>query len=452
MARHYFLFILTFFIFSTFAVTYSHVYAQNLKLIRDSEIENTIRSYAKPLLKAAGLPESSVHIHIVNDNRINAFVFDGLNIFINTGLLLKSENLGEIIGVLAHEIGHLEGAHLARTKTAIKNASNKGLITQILGALTAIGSKNSSAIGDASRVIIMAGSATAQNHFLSYSRSQEQAADQASLKYLDKTKQSARGLMQLLKRLKKQELLNSNSQNPLIRTHPVTQERIRLVAKHIQTSPYSNKPYSAEQITQYQRMKGKLKAFILPPNEILTNIDPEETGFINQYTRAISLYRTSELELSLSIINQLIKKFPQDPWFRELKGQFLFETGHIEESIQPYIKAVALAPRAPLLRLGLARAQIETNKEINLIAAIRNLKVASQIEADYPPFWYFLGVAFGRLEMFADADLALAEYALIRGQNKKSMHHAKRAYSALGKGSPQSQRALDIINLIENKL
>jgi predicted Zn-dependent protease len=199
-------------------------------------------------------------------------------------------------------------------------------------------------------------------------------------------------------------------------------------------------------------MKGKLKAFILPPNEILTNIDPEETGFINQYTRAISLYRTSELELSLSIINQLIKKFPQDPWFRELKGQFLFETGHIEESIQPYIKAVALAPRAPLLRLGLARAQIETNKEINLIAAIRNLKVASQIEADYPPFWYFLGVAFGRLEMFADADLALAEYALIRGQNKKSMHHAKRAYSALGKGSPQSQRALDIINLIENKL
>ena len=184
MARHYFLFILTFFIFSTFAVTYSHVYAQNLKLIRDSEIENTIRSYAKPLLKAAGLPESSVHIHIVNDNRINAFVFDGLNIFINTGLLLKSENLGEIIGVLAHEIGHLEGAHLARTKTAIKNASNKVLITQILGALTAIGSKNSSAIGDASRVIIMAGSATAQNHFLSYSRSQEQAADQASLKYL----------------------------------------------------------------------------------------------------------------------------------------------------------------------------------------------------------------------------------------------------------------------------
>tara|TARA_Y100001934_G_C12382773_1_gene793507 strand:+ start:1928 stop:3286 length:1359 start_codon:yes stop_codon:yes gene_type:complete len=450
VAKLSFLIFFNLIVFSSITITHSFSYAQNLNLIRDSEIENTIRGYSSPLLKAAGLPDSSVRIHIVNDNNINAFVTNGLNIFINTGLIINSDSIGEITGVIAHEIGHLEGAHLARSKEAIRNAENEIILAQILGALTAIGSQNSKSTGNAASAIILAGSATAQNRFLRYNRSQEQAADQAALKYLDNTKQSANGLLAILKKLQKQEAINSISQNPISRTHPVTQERIRLVSKHIETSINSNNQHSPSEILKYERMKYKLKSFLSPPGEVIKFIDIKKNDLLNRYAKAILTFRTSDTELSLSILNDLIFDYPDDPWIHELLGQFLFESGLITQAITPYRQAVSIKPKEPLLRLGLARAQIESGKKENLSEAIKNLKIATHLENSYAPYWYFLAIAFGKSGYFAEAELALAESALLRGQIQKALHHAQKSLENIETDLPVKRRAQDIINLLEN--
>ncbi|MFQ5958858.1 MAG: M48 family metallopeptidase, partial [Alphaproteobacteria bacterium] len=244
-----------------------------ISFIRDAEIENTIRTYATPLFTAAGFDADQVRVLIVNDSRLNAFVAGGMNLFLNTGLLLASESPEQVIGVIAHETGHIAGGHLARTQDALRGASAAAILAYVLGAAAiAAGSAEGGA------AVIAGGQSIAQQTFLQYSRSQEQAADQFAVSVLDATGQSAEGLLQFLEILGDQEVLLTSSQDPYLRTHPLTRDRIGFLRHHVQISPFSGRAPPPAFVEAFARMQAKLRGFLDPPERTLARYPASDTG------------------------------------------------------------------------------------------------------------------------------------------------------------------------------
>lgn len=413
--------------------------AKGLSLIRDSEVENIIRAYAAPLFTAAGLDAAAVNVQIVNDSRLNAFVAGGLNLFVNTGLLMASDSPDEIIGVFAHETGHIAGGHLARTREAVENATAEAILAYILGAAAIVAGS-----GKAGGAIIGSGTAIAQQSLFRYSQAQEQSADQAAVRYLEAVGRSAKGMLEIFYKLEDQELLSPERQDPYLRSHPLTRDRIRFVRNFIETSNYSSAVSDEGEVKTHIRMVAKLYAFLNSPGRTLRTYRESDTRIPARYARAIAYYRIPDLERAIGEIDALLAEFPDDPWFQELKGQILFENGHIALSVAPYERAVALRPDEALLRLGLARAQIEINNSSFTKKAIDNLVAAIRSEPNYAPHWHFLGIAYGRDGQLAQSSLALAEASLLRDEFVEAKYHAEKAKRGLENGSPAYLRADDI--------
>ena len=239
------------------AVGAAPAHAQKLSFIRDAEIENTIREFAIPVFRAAQLDPAAIKIYLVQDNTINAFVAGGQRLFINTGLLTKSTNAGQIIGVIAHETGHIAGGHLARIQDALQNSTATTILSLILGG-AAIGAGR----GDLAGVIVVAGQGISMRNLLQYTRTQESSADQAGLKYLETAGLSAKGLLEFMDILGDQELLQPEQQDPYVLTHPLTRDRIAAIADYVSRSPLADKPLPAAYEVMHARMKAKLYAFL----------------------------------------------------------------------------------------------------------------------------------------------------------------------------------------------
>ena len=415
--------------------------AQGMSLIRDAEIEDIIRAYAAPLLEAAGLGTDAVRLHIVNDDRINAFVAGGPNLFLSTGMLAAAEEPGEIIGVIAHEIGHIAGGHLVRTRGAMENASAEMILATVLAAGAIIAGE-----GEVGSALITGGQAMAQQSLLRYSRAQEQSADQAAVRLLERTGQSAAGLLRMFQRLEERERLALGDANGYARTHPLTRERIRFIRDHVEEEEPVADGVSDAQRTAHRRMVAKLKGFLDPPEETLRAYPAEDESTEARYARAIAYYRIPDLERAVAALDALLADHPDEPWFHELKGQTLFENGRVREAIAPYERAVALEGDAALLRLGLARAQIELGDAASLASAIENLAAATRLEQTAPQHWYQLGIARGRAGERAASSLAFAEAAYLRGDAERAHYHATAAAESLLRGSAGWLRAEDILN------
>ena len=413
---------------------------QRISLIRDAEIETIIRGYATPIFEAAGLSASDVRIHLVNDQRLNAFVANGLNLFIHTGLIQRTDDPTQLIGVIAHETGHISGGHLVRVRDEMSNAVVQTLLGAALGAAAALASGE----GGVGAAIAMGTQEMARRNFLQYSRSQESSADQAALRYLDATGLSARGLLQFLEVLGEQELLSSTRQDPYLRTHPITQERIDSTREHVARSRYSDAPAPAEWREAHARIRAKLDGFLYPPQTTLARYKPEDRSLGARYARSIAYYRQADLANALPMIDALIAESPRDPYFHELRGQMLFENGRVVESIPSYERAVQLLPGSPLLRQELARASIETQDAGRLKQAISHLNEATRLEPGSPWTWRLLGIAYGKDGQMGMASLALAESALLRGARNEARSQAERAQRALQEGSASWLRADDI--------
>jgi len=413
--------------------------AQGLSFIRDSEIENTIRSYTTPLFGAAGLNASAVNVFIVSDKRLNAFVAGGMNLFINTGMLIASDEPGEVIGVLAHETGHIAGGHLARTREAVRNASAEAILAYILGAGAIIAGQ-----GQAGGAILQGGTGLAQQSLIRYSQAQEQSADQAAVQLLDATGQSSGGLLEIFGKLEDQELLSISRQDPYLRSHPLTRQRINFVQNHFDHSKFSNVPSSQAQLMAHRRMVAKLVAFLNAPSRTLRRYPESDNSFPARYARAIAHFKVPDIDRALVEIRSLLADHPNDPWLHELEGQFLFENGRVVDAIVPYERAVALAPGAPLLRLELSRALLESGDDKRAKQAIDHLKTATRAEQTYAPYWKMLGIAYGRDGEFARSSLAFAESAMLRGNFSEAIHHAERAAAGFKQGAPSRLRAEDI--------
>ena len=410
------------------------------RLVRDAEIENTIRAYATPLFQAAGLSAADVNIYLINDSSLNAFVAGGLNLFLHTGLLMRSRTPNQIIGVIAHETGHISGGHLARFQGQIRNASIIAILAMIAGAGVAAAGG-----GDLGAAIMTGGPAVAQSQILGYSRAQESAADQAALSFLDATGQSVKGLADFFRIIEGQEMLTASRQDPYMRTHPLSRDRIEVVEQHLRTSQYSDTPDAPEFVDMHRRMLAKLEGFLLPPSQVLARYKEDDTRIEARYARAIALYRFPDLKRALPLIDGLIAEEPDNAYFHELKGQMLFENGRGAEALAPYQRAVELEPDAAPLRVDLARAMIERNDPALNKQAIVNLQRATRREPLNGFAWSQLAIAYGRDEQLGMSALAQAEAALARNNKREAWAQATRADKMLERGSGGWLRAQDII-------
>ncbi|HMK69077.1 MAG TPA: M48 family metalloprotease, partial [Stellaceae bacterium] len=277
-----------------------------------------------------------------------------------------------------------------------------------------------------------------------FSIAQEAQADQAGLRFLDRTHQSARGLLEFFQILQQQELLAGIKEIPYLRTHPLTVQRIEYIGEHVKNSPYSNVPDPPEWVELHKRMKAKLAAFLAPPGAAVRDYPESDNSVAARYARAISYYRIPDLNRAVPIIDGLIKQEPNNPYFYELKGQMMFENGHVRDAVAPYQKAVQLAPDTALLRVELAQVELETDDPKLNRDALAQLLAADRYESRNPETWRLLAIAYGRSGDLGNSALALAEQAMAQGDRSMARTEAERAIQLLPVGSPGRLRAEDI--------
>lgn len=419
-------------------------YAQRINLIRDAEIENTIRTFVIPIWKAAGLDPNAVEIMIVQDGSLNAFVAGGQRIFINTGLIMRTETPNQLIGVLAHESGHIAGGHLARMQEELRSLSTMQILETILagGALAggAVSGGGTGRGGPTGGVTKAPGSIMS---FLKYSQTQEFAADQAAMGYLQRTGQSPKGTIEFLRTLQKEERMAMTQRDPYLSTHPLTPDRISAFEEAAARSPYVNTPDTPQFLNMHHRMVAKLYGFIVP-DVALQRFSEADRSVPARYARAIALYRKGTLGSALLTIDSLLKEYPNDPYFHEVRGQMLYENGRAAEAVPSYRRAVQLLPAAGILKIDLARALLDTNKPENDREAIRNLELAVQQESGSFELWRLMAAGYSKQNNAGMTSLARAEMAILRGQRSEAQSHAAAAERGLQPGTPAWQRAQDI--------
>jgi len=423
--------------------------AQNGKapvLIRDTEIENIMSEWAAPIFKAADIAPDNVHMILVQSDDINAFVAGGANIFFYTGLLTKTDSPGEIFGVLAHELGHISGGHLILSRDALERASYESIIGTILGIGAAIATGN----GGAAAAISGGANSVAQRRFLAHSRVNESSADQAALTYFEKAELSPRGLISFMSKLESQELLPTSQQSEYVRTHPITRDRVEALQARAQTSPFNDKPYPAQWIEQHARLKAKLIGFI-NPGRVPWVYDDRDTSIPARYARAIAAYRENRVDKALQKMDELLALESGNPYFLELKGQMLVEFGRIKEGIPYYRKSVKILDKAPLIRIALAHALLESGEDKALIdEAVNHLERALQKEPRSTRAHRLIATAYGRLGQENKAKIHLSEEAILQGRLPYAKQLAETVLKNVENGSREWLQAKDILAHIEN--
>ncbi len=416
--------------------------AKPLRLIRDAEVENTIRAYAAPLFHAAGLNPEAITVYLVQDPRLNAFVTAGLNMFINTGLLMRTDDPLQVIGVVAHETGHLSAGHTATRNENVRRTTQGVLASYVLGLAAAIASGRPGLAG----AVISGGQDIALKGLLSYTRGQESAADRVAVQLLNGTGQSPRGLLEFMRILAGQEVLLSTNQDPYLRSHPLSQDRVAFLEDQVRKSPYGGTPASPGFVMLHERMQAKLTGFLQPMERVLRRYPESDGSLPARYARTIAHYRNSDLETALDLTEGLIAERPDDPYFREVKGQMLFENGRIAEALPAYEAAKRLLPDSPQLRLGLAQVLIEINEPEFDRTALVHLAQTLRHEPSNAFAWRLSAIAHGRRGDVGLTALALAESALARGKPKEAREQAARAQKILAEDSVGWLRAADIEN------
>jgi len=410
--------------------------------VRDAETETLLRNLAHPLFSAAGVDPALVRITLIQARPINAFVTTGNRLFINTGLIQQAEGVGELIGVLAHETGHIAGGHVSRLPEEMRNAMIRSIAGMLLGGAAAAAGGRSGG-GEAAGAIMLGSQAMAMGELYAFTRAQEQAADQAGMLYLDRLGWSGRGLERLLTRMQDQELLSTARQDPYFRTHPLSRDRLEFVQEWVARSRATEKPFPPAFEASFRMVRAKLDGFIDAPATTWRRYPESDTSAPARYARAIAQYRSGRTDTALGILESLMREQPTNPWLRELQGQILFEAGRVREAIAPLREAARLVPSQALIRLALGRALLEAGEPAQLRAAVEELEASLRIERDNAFAWRQLGIAHGRLGEMPQADLALAEEAMLKGDYPTVRFRARRAEEALPPG-PLRLRAQDL--------
>ncbi len=409
-------------------------------LLRDSETEEFLRDVTRPLFEAAGLVPEAVDIYIIGDNTPNAFVTMGQSMFIHTGLFLAADNFNQVLGVLAHETGHISGGHFARSDENAEAPTAMALLSMLLGAAAMAAGSADAGIG-----LMMGGQTMAQRSALSFSRSQETAADQAGARLLTAIGASGRGLMEFFENLRSREMMMLIRQNPYVRTHPLNSDRILRLQNVLSNSPFFNTPTPPEVEAKFQRIKAKMAGYMQDPRITFNDYPETDTSVAARYARVYAYNQNIEWNKALDEAYSLIEEYPEDPYFREIAGQILMENGQVQESLPYYRQANELKPEDPLIMTSLAHSlsTLETpeyDKE-----AIDLLEQVVSIDTINAFAWRLLATIYTRTNQEALASHASAEMFLLYRQYGNAIQHATRAENMLDRGTPKWLRTQDIL-------
>jgi predicted Zn-dependent protease len=424
--------------------------AQDVELIRDTEIERVLKSYEDPLLVAAGIDPATVRLYLISDPEINAeatqspIANEEEDILVNTGTFLQLRTPNQIIGILAHETGHIAGGHLIRDTTAMQKAS----IPMLIGMAVGIAAIAAGAGGDAGMGAIMMGQQAAMAQFLAFSRAQEATADQMGQKFLLKTHQSGRGMEEVFEKFANENAMSAYYLSPFVSDHPADRERIDLLDREVNASPYKDAQDSAEVVHEFHMIQAKLSGYLSNPQAVLVRYPLSDQSEEAHYARGMAYFRQPDMAKALDEINALVKEEPKNPYFWEVLGQINVEMAQPMKGVGPYQKAVDLLPDAPLLRIDLAAAQLATERPALAKPALDNLKIALRQENDNTFAWYETAQAYSQLGNEPMANLSTAELDYNAGNMRDAAHFATVAAQALPKGSPDWQRANDIMAVI----
>lgn len=408
-------------------------------LIRDAEIEGILRDFTYPILESANLRPEDVGIYIVNDDSLNAFVANGQRIHLHTGLIMAAETPGQLIGVIAHETGHIEGGHGVRRIEDIKNASRPAFLSIGLGILAI-----AAGAGDAGAALIASSSQFAYLNFATHTRVQEASADQAALRYMAATGRSPAGLLEFFENFREEQLYSNAERYRYFQTHPLASDRIEALRRGAERTGLMDKPDSEEEIYKLQIMKAKLIGFLSYPQQVAARYPESDTSVPARYARAISAFRNSFTSTALEQTESLIADEPENPFFHELLGQIYYESGDIAASIEPNRKALELAPKEPLLMINLAISLTAEGGEENWKEAADLLTVATSREPENAFAWYELSIVREKQGRRAEAQLATAEQAFHYGDCRRAMNFSVRAERELDPSSLAHRRASDI--------
>src|SRR5512146_277555 len=412
-------------IFALAATFAQPAHAQSIDVVRDTEIERVLRSYEVPILKAAGIDPNTVHLFLVQDPEINAFATQSPiagneeDIFVNTGTIMQLTKPNQIIGILAHETGHVAGGHMIRDAGAMQKASIPMLIGMAVGiAAMAMGA------GEAGMGAIQLGQQAAMSQFLAFSRVQEATADQMGVTFLNRTHQSARGMMEVFEKFANEDARSAYYNKGFVSDHPADRERIDSLEQRMEASPYKDVPDTPEQIKEFHMIQAKLAGYISKPEDVLVRYPLSDQSDEAHYARAMAYFRQPDMKKALAETNALIKTNPKNPYFWELLGQIYVEMAQPMKGVEPYQKSVDLMPDAPLLRVSLAAAQLATEVPALVKPALSNLKVALDQENSNTVAWYEIAQAYSDLGNKPMADLSTAELHYQGGDWKVAAHFA----------------------------
>ena len=408
-------------------------------VIRDTEIEAIIREWSDPVLDAMGLIPGDVDILLVNDPDLNAFATPGRRMGINTGLILRTRTPNELLGVIAHEAGHIKNRHVLRT-----DAQDAGMqpyiMSMALGALATLAGEPG-----AGMALIGSSSYFGALGSLRYMQGQEGEADITGARALERAGESGKGLVDFFENFRSQEVFSDARRYPYFRSHPLSSDRIQTLRRTVESAAHYSHGDSPERMAEHALVLAKIHGFMDSPTSTLRAYPLSNTTLPARYARAIAWYRDGQTDRALTAVEELIAGAPDNPYYWELKGQILFEESRPLDAIEAHAKAVELKPDAPLLRINLAHAMIETNDPERLDAAIDQLKRATAIEGDNTLAWRLLGQAYASQGKDGEARLASAEYYFAMGRREQATQFALRARDRLDRSSIEWRRATDIV-------
>jgi len=427
--------------------------AQGLPLIRDTEIEKLLSDYASPVFQAAGFGSGRIKVRIVQNENFNAFVVDGRNVFIHTGTLLQAKSPNEVIGVLAHETGHITGGHMAALRARIAQDQTRALIAQILGiglmvAGGVAGGDSGSDLGSAGQGIMYGGNEVIMRGLMAERRSQESAADQAGLQLLNATKQSGQGMLETFERFAQQEYISEAYKDAFARSHPLSTDRIARLRQLVMHSPYYNAKDRPQLQLRHDLMRAKLSGYLERPGIVFNRYPATDKSLPARYARAIARFfqgGAGGLQAALAETNALIRDRPSNPYFWELKGDLLMRSGKMRDAIPSLRQALKLAPDSSLMRVQLAAALQNENSKAATNESVKLLR-RSLVDDQNSRAFRLLANGYYKQGKRPKADAMIAQAYFQEGNLKQAQIFAKRAQIKLRTGTPEWLKNDDIIN------
>lgn len=412
---------------------------QGPQVLRDTETEQLFKDMSRPLIIAGGLDPNSVNVTLLNDPEINAFVSQGQTVYIQSGLLEAADNVNQVQGVVAHELGHVIAGDSIRSGQGEKQATGITILSLLLGAVAA-----AAGAGDAGMGIMMAGQRAALGEFLAFTRVQEATADATGSRLLSKAGISGKGMLDFFSKLQNEEYrLAIYSKDSFDRDHPLSSERIQALEQKLKADPAYNKPTDPALEARFQRVKAKLLGYIDPKQAVMRYPESDQS-VPGHYARAYAYHLGGYPDKSVAEADALLAKDPHDPYFLELKGQILLEDGKPKDAIPVLREAVQRSGDAPMIAAMLGHALVATEDPKNFIEAKQILKVAVNKDNEDPFAWYNLGIIYDREGDIARASLATAERSNLEGNSKLALASAETAMKGIPPGSPDWLRAQDI--------